>query len=296
MTVRHLKTLVAVADSGSFNAAAERLGITQSAVSMQIRALEDDLEVELFDRSRRPPLLNTLGHSLLERAREIVRLYDGLQESVAKAGQLAGALRLGAIPSVTTSILPPALASLRHRHPALQVRIEGGLSTELMAKVARGALDAAVVTEPERLNKDLQSATILDEALIAVRHRSAVGTSDEEMLSANPFVRFNRRAGFGRIVDGALRARGLKVRDTMELDSIEAILLMVSQGLGVTVVPESSIVGRFAKTLYRTPFGDPPVRRRVCLVERSDSAQTQLTAAFREELRRTAEDRAWLLT
>lgn len=295
MSLRHLKTLVAVADSGSFNAAAERLGVTQSAVSMQMRALEDDLEVELFDRSKRPPLLNTLGHSLLERAREIVRLYDGLQESVAKAGQLAGALRLGAIPSVTTSILPPALASLRNRHPALQVRIESGLSTELMTKVARGALDAAVVTEPERLSKELQSATILDEALIAVRHRNAPGSTDEALLSASPFVRFNRRAGFGRIVDSALRARGLKVQDAMELDSIEAILLMVSQGLGVTVVPESSIVGRFAKTLYRTPFGDPPVRRRVCLVERAGGAQTQLTAALREELRRTADERSWLL-
>ena len=111
MTLRHLATLVAVAEAGSFHGAADRLGITQSAVSMQMKALEENLRVALFDRARRPPVLNALGRSLLERAREVLLRYEALRQAALAGESVVGTLRLGVIPTTGTTLLPRALTT-----------------------------------------------------------------------------------------------------------------------------------------------------------------------------------------
>ncbi|MDG2286814.1 MAG: LysR family transcriptional regulator [Alphaproteobacteria bacterium] len=284
MSLRQLETLVAIADAGSFHAAAGRLSITQSAVSMQMKALEEDLQTPLFDRSRRPPTLRENARPLIEQARHILRLYESFQIDARADGAVAGILRIGVIPTASTGILPDALAILRERTPRLQVRIENELSTELVRRVERGMLDAAILTEPSRLNAGLGSRVILEERLLVVAPIDSPGESDVDLLTALPFVRFNRRAGVGRVIDGALRSRGIEVRERMELDSIESILMMVSRGLGVAIAPERSISAEQRGSLKCIPFGDPPVRRRVGLVERAGQDRSTLTDALYDAL------------
>ncbi len=288
MSLRQLETLVAIADAGSFNGAADRLGITQSAVSMQMKALEADLGTSLFDRSRRPPGLREAAAPQVERARQILRLYRDFQLGVQAAGTLAGSLRIGVIPTVSTGILPDALALLRRRTPGLQVRIENELSTELIRRVERGLLDAAILTEPPRLNAGLSGRTILRERLLVVAPADSAGETDREVLTAQPFVRFNRRAGVGRVIDAALRERRIEVVERMELDSIESILMMVSRGLGATIAPERSISPEQRGALKCLPFGDPPLYRRVALVERGDVDRSALTDALYDALTEVA--------
>jgi len=284
MSLRQLETLVAIADAGSFHAAADRLGITQSAVSMQMKALEADLRISLFDRARRPPSLRETTAPLVDRARRILRLYQEFRLGAQVTGAIAGTLRIGVIPTASTGILPDALALLRERTPRLQVRIENELSTELIRRVERGTLDAAILTEPARMNIGLSARAILRERLLVAAPGDSPGETDAELLTALPFVRFNRRAGVGLIIDAALRERGIVVQERMELDSIESILMMVSRGLGAAVAPERSISESQRAMLKCVPFGEPPVYRAVALVERSSGDSAALTDALHAAL------------
>ena len=145
MNLRHLETMLAIAETGSFAAAADRVGVTQSAVSMQMRALEAVIGAELFDRARRPPVLSDLGRGLLGPARAVLRAAEDLLVAASGAA-LRGRLRLGVIPTAATGLVPDALALLAARAPDLQIRIESGLSVDLARRVSQGALDAALVT------------------------------------------------------------------------------------------------------------------------------------------------------
>lgn len=287
MNLRHLETFLAIAETGSFAAAADRVGVTQSAVSMQMRALEEVLGAKLFDRARRPPVLNDLGRGMLVHARSVVRAAEDLT-AAASGEALRGRLRLGVIPTAATGLLPDALTRLAARAPDLQIRIESGLSIDLARRVAQGVLDAALVTETARLERGLVVRPILEEPLLVVAPRGAAGPPPRTLLRRLPFVRFNRRTGVGRVIDAELRRDRIAVTETMELDSIEAILAMVGRGLGVAVVPAGSVAGPVAVTVHAVPFGDPPVRRRVGLLERERPAGGEanpVTAALLDVLR-----------
>jgi len=287
MNLRHLETLLAIAETGSFVAASDRVGVTQSAVSMQMRALEEQLGTGLFDRARRPPVLNDLGRALLPHARNVVRAAEDLA-AAASGAVLRGRLRLGVIPTAATGLVPDALTRLAARAPDLQIRIESGLSTDLARRVAQGVLDAALVTETARLERGLVVRPVLEEPLVVVAPLPTAGPTARTLLRRLPFVRFNRRTGVGRVIDAALRRDRITVTETMELDSIEAILAMVGRGLGVAVVPAGSVAGAVAATVHALPFGDPPVLRRVGLLERERSPGGEpnpTTAALIEVLR-----------
>ncbi|MCR9071494.1 MAG: LysR family transcriptional regulator [Alphaproteobacteria bacterium] len=284
MNIRHLETLLAIADSGSFAAAAERVGVTQSAVSMQMKTLEEELGAPLFDRARRPPVLNETADGVLGRVRELVRLSEDIR-ALAGGGATRGRLRLGIIPTAATGLVPAALARLAERAPDLRIRVESGLSVDLLRRVAQGALDAAVVTETPRLERGLVLNPIHEEPLVVAAPIGASGRSDRDLLRTLPFVRFNRRTGVGRVIDTALRQRRIVVSEAMELDSIEAILAMVARGLGVAVAPAGSITDTLRKTLRIVPFGNPPVLRRIALVERERGEVAPTTGLLLEELR-----------
>lgn len=271
MNLRHLETLLAIAETGSFAAAADRVGVTQSAVSMQMRALEQVLAVELFDRARRPPVLSERGRALLGPAREVLRAAEDLT-AAASGATLRGRLRLGVIPTAATGLVPDALTLLAARAPDLQIRVESGLSVDLIRRVSQGVLDAAMVTETGRPERGLLVRPILEEPLLVVAPLAAAGPPARVLLRSLPFVRFNRRTGVGRVIDATLRRDRIAVTETMELDSIEAILAMVGRGLGVAVAPAGSVVGPVAATVHALPFGEPPVLRRVGLLERERPA------------------------
>ena len=287
MNLRHLETLLAIAETGSFAAAADRVGVTQSAVSMQMRALEELLGAALFDRARRPPMLNDLGRGLLPHARGVVRAAEDLA-AAASGAVLRGRLRFGVIPTAATGLVPDALTRLAARAPDLQIRIESGLSADLARRVGQGVLDAALITETPRLERGLVVRPVLEEPLLVVAPRAAAGPPARTLLRRLPFVRFNRRTGVGRVIDSALRRDRIAVTETMELDSIEAILAMVGRGLGVAVVPAGSVAGPVAATVHALPFGDPPVLRRVGLLERerpSGGEANPMTAVLLDVLR-----------
>jgi len=289
MELRPLRTLVSIADQGSFAAAAESLGLTQSAISLQVKGLEESLGRPLFDRSHRPPRLTEAGRQLVVEARQILSLYDRIFAGVA-GGLLSGELVLGAVPTALGSIMPPALAALRASHPQLSIRVVSGLSNELAEQLRAGSLDASLASEPQHLPEGLRARPIRQDPLVVIAPPDVPGSGDRELLESQPFIQFSRRAWAGEQIDQALRERGIMVRRAMEIDSLEAILEMVRHRLGVSVVPLP--YGRRPESLglRALPFGNPPLIRPLVLLERADSPKSRLIAALRQALRRLAAD------
>ena len=282
MELRPLRTLVAIAEHGSFAAAALSLGLTQSAISLQMKALEESLGRRLFERKHRPPKLTEQGRLLVAEARQILSLYDRIfatDESL-----LAGDLVLGAVPTALGSIMPPALAGLRAQHPQLSIRVTSGLSEELATQLRSRELDAALASAPQHLAEGLRARTIRRDPLAVIAPLEMAGNRDRDLLERHPFIQFSRRAWAGEDIDRALRERNIQVKRAMEIDSLEAIFEMVRHHLGVSIVPLPFGRRPQAEGLRALPFGRPPLTRALVLLERSDSPKAALIGALASAL------------
>ncbi|MEI7407801.1 LysR family transcriptional regulator [Pectobacterium aroidearum] len=286
MSLKALRTLVAIAQYGSFARAAEAVCLTQSAVSLHVRSLEEDFNVLLFDRSRRVPVLTEAGHRAVEQARDILAQYDGIAAELGEGGELAGRLRVGAIQTALAGVLPAALAALRRAHPRLRVLVNSGMSAELAIRIDDGELDAAVTTEPVKpYPTGLVSTPLYQEGFWIVAPSVLASLDPRQLLQEHPFIRFDRRAWAGRTIDRELRRQRLRVQTDMELDSQEAIVQMVASGLGVAVIPLSERETVCLDNLTCIPFGEPQQQRRVVLLEREDRPAARLAAALADAIR-----------
>lgn len=285
MDLRHLKTLLAIAEHRTFASAADAVNLTQSAVSMHVKALERDLGAVLFDRSTRPPALTAEGRTLTERAREIVRLCDGIADTFDER-QLAGTLQLGVVPTCLSGMMPLALASLRAEQPKLNIRVISGPSAELAESVRKGRLDAALVSEPRDLATGLMWRPLAREPLMVIAPKDTKANTDRELLEALPYIQFQRHAWAGRQIDRHLHERDIRVQPGMEIDSLESIAEMVAHGLGVSVVPQRRHARDLPKSVRAVPFGDPPLYRAIGLVERAGGGKGPLVDALFKELER----------
>jgi len=289
MDLKHLKTLIAIAENGSFAAAGEAIGLTQSAISLHVKSLEDELETKLFDRTTRPPRLNTRGRNLIDRARTIVEQCEGLSD-IATGEAFSGSLDIGSVPTLLSGILPPALSAIRGSHPDIRIRVSSGLSADLVGRVHKGELDVEVVTEPSQLQTGLSWHMFAKEPLMVIAPEGTVGETDRELLDAGPFIRFQRYAWAGRLIDTHLKDRGIRVHTGMEIDSLEAIASMVKHGLGVSVVPDRAAAD-LPSGIKKVPFGDPPLCRIIGVVERRDNPKIHLIRALVEILSDLAGDK-----
>src|SRR6185503_2701684 len=146
MSIRALKTLIRIRDGRSFQDAARELNMTLSAVSVQMKTLEEMYQVALFDRSTRPPQLTRAGLMLADASRAIVVAYEDLPVVLRNSPGLSGRLALGVIATASIRLLPSVARHLISDFPDLQLRVEAALSVDLVRRVANGQLDAAVVT------------------------------------------------------------------------------------------------------------------------------------------------------
>jgi DNA-binding transcriptional LysR family regulator len=289
LSIRALRTLIAVARKGSFAAAAEEVGRTQAAVSLQMKQLEEELEAELFDRSGRTHKLNANGRLALERAEQIIALYDGLPEDIHPHKTVRGVLELGVIHTALTGVFPPVLAKLKKTYDQLEVRIRYGLSATLAKMVEEGELDAGLVSElphPPPAHCLWRSYDV--EQYYVVSPPGTRVVNDAELFESFPYIRFAKHAWSGAVVEGHLLARGIKTHDVMEVDSLEAALSLVEQGLGVAVTPISPVrLERARERFTLVPFGETPLMRSVGLYINKRHTKEALTepllAALREE-------------
>ncbi|MGZ7174882.1 LysR family transcriptional regulator [Burkholderia gladioli] len=285
MSIRAFRTLVAIARHGTFARAGDAIGLTQSAVSLHVKALETEFSVQLFDRSRRQPTLTEAGRIVLAQAEQILAMVDGIPDALSDEKQLVGRLRVGAIQTALSGPMPDALLSLRLAHPSLRVHVAAGLSLALAQRVAGGELDAAVTTHPVRPHPSgLVWQTLYEHRYWLVAPPRHEGWSVRELLEALPFIRFDAQAWAGREIAAELRRMGIKVREEMVLDSTETIVHMASRGLGAGVVAlHDSVLARLPPVV-RLPFGQPQLRSAVVLLEHRSRPTQRFAQALAAEL------------
>lgn len=286
MELRQLRSLVNIIDYSGFAAAADKVGITQSAISIQIKALEEELGEALFDRAKRPPRANAKAISLVKKARVILQLCDDLTDFSNQ--QLSGSLQLGTVPMMHSTLLPKALKELQAVHPDLFIHITTGFSDELTRSVRREMLDAAIVTEPTDLAIGLSWQPFIAESFVVIAPEDCEEEEAVAILTQNPYIGFKRSKWAGELINEKLRDFGIRVESIIETDSIESIWEMVACGMGVSVVPQhratqhnSHIESKKVKVF---PLGEAPFELVTGLVTRTNDPKAALISVLYEAL------------
>lgn len=276
MTIHLLRTLVAIADEQTFSAAAEIVNVTHAAVSQQMQTLESSLNVALFDRSSRTPELTPLAVEIVRKARVLIRDYDNLIPSVLDQDGLHGEIRFGALPTTLTGLTPQALALYKTKFPKIVLRISPGLTETLLNDLTRGKLDAALLTKPHLLPVDLEFRELADEPLELITALGEQCDDPLELLRNRPFIRFNRTAVVGTLIDNWIVSKQLHVNEAMELDSLEAITSMVHANLGVSIVPKLVVPSDGTVKLNSVSLGPSTPKRCLGLAYHKQHVKTRV--------------------
>ena len=290
LTPKVLTTLIAIAETGSFARAAEREHMTLSALSMQMKALEAALDAQLFDRRTRPPRLTPLGRSvsaiaqaMLEKGAEAVRLCQA-------PGPIRGIFDIGFVLTASVRLLPRFLAEAGPAFPNATFQVRTGLSQDLAQEVARGALDAAIVTagEHEAFVPGVRATTLTREALMFCSPGNQPDRPIAQWLEDVPFVHFTPDSGIGGLIAQFLQAQPTEPREVIILDTVEAVAECVRAGVGSAILPEPD-VRRYGGDAIRlmpisptpvSPANAPQLTRRLVLLTRDGDALDQAREAI----------------
>lgn len=289
--ISELNTFIAVCRHGTFAAAGERIGLTQSAVSSQIKRLEESLGFELFDRTGRSATLNAAGQTTLARAEEICTLYARLGDPPSDAAT-RGVLRVGAIASTQSTLLARALAGFRKALPLVRVHVSPGVSMRLMDDLDAGQIDAALIIRPPfGALPDMSWEPLVREPYVLVVPRTVPGKDWRALIQSQPFLRYDRASFGGRMVEAFLRRQGLAVDDSIEIDEIPGLIHMAAKGLGVALVPLVEAHHPLPAGVRVLSLGDETFHREIGLLRRKLRASPPVVAQFAQSLREAAEVR-----
>jgi DNA-binding transcriptional LysR family regulator len=244
--IRQLRAFVAIAESGTFTAGALKVHVTQAAISMQIRQLENEVGARVFVRAPRHVILTEAGEHLLQRARQILREHDAAVDEIAElAGAERGRLRIGSASAmILTDQLPKILKELRKQHPAAEIAVASGTSESLVDQILAGELDIAFVSLPVDV-RGIQTERLSEDQLVAIaspRHKLAKQrTISAYTLAGEKLILGERGGNTRRLIDQFFAQAGVTLRVAMELSRQAAIRRMVEEDMGVGIVPLQSV-------------------------------------------------------
>ena len=283
-SIRVLKNFLAISRHKSVAAAAREIGLTAAAAGQQLQQLEADIGVELFDRTKRSMSLNHHGRSLVEPIQEIVARYEALGSDF--KSEVSGTIVLGALVSTLMGAFGNALNKIKQSYPSLEVKLIAGLSSNFLDQVLDGSLDAAIVTEsPYALPQNVQWTELYNEPMVLIYPtvKNRKGISTKELSSELPFIRFERNTWTGHLVDQTIRSNKLAIKEGMELNSVEAIIELVRQGLGYAIVPKlANISWGTDKQLHISELTGKTVFRKVGLLERKKHSRQNITQVIKQ--------------
>ena len=262
MDTRYVQSFVAVVELGSMAEAARRLDLTPAAIAARVKALETEVGAPLVQRSGRSVRPTETGLKMLDRARHLLRDVRDMLAATGDGVSL-GELRLGVFGSAMTSMLAPVLKRLYERYPDLSVFVAPGSSVELCRQVANGALDAAIVVEPQfAIGKGCAWTPLVEEPLVVVAPKRLARVGAHELLGREPFIRYDRSVLGGQLADRYLRDHGIAVRQRLEIDSLMASASGGGQGLGVALRPDWGPLWHSGHAIARVQLpARAPVRR-----------------------------------
>lgn len=245
MLLQDLRALCAVIDEGSFTRAAERLSLTQPAVTKQVQRLEEELNKTLIDRSHREPVLTEAGDIVYAHAKRMLKQVlqcESALEALETQGQ--GHLSIGAVPSIVLFSLPRILGPYRLNCPRVTLHVLTGLNHEILNKVLHNDVDIGMCTVPLSHEQVCTLPLFYDRVVLIAAPGSSwskSGRISATELSQLPMIGYQRGSRFRNFVDASFESAGISPNIVMEFDSHEAIKVMVRLGYGVAMVPFSSM-------------------------------------------------------
>jgi LysR family transcriptional regulator, hydrogen peroxide-inducible genes activator len=291
VTLRQLRYFNALARHGHFGRAAEACAISQPALSMQIKELEEALGGVLLERNARQVALTKFGEEAAQRVRDILRSVDELGD-FARASQdrLVGRLRIGMIPTIAPYLLPKVIGNLTRMHPELDIHVRETLTPKLIQELAEGRLDTAIVALPVS-EPSLVEVALFSEHFLLVRPGEDEGTPvpSRKMLRAMRLLLLEEGHCFR---DQALSFCNMRSSPARELDasSLSTLVQMVSAGIGVTLIPEMAVaVETRSASVSVARFKNPQPSRTIGMIWRKTSPLARQLLQFSEVVRLSAD-------
>ncbi|NIY76916.1 LysR family transcriptional regulator [Thalassospira sp. HF15] len=247
MDTRELETLIAVADAQSFHGAADRLGLTQPAVTRRIQRLEERIGKSLFDRATKPLQPTTAGHRALSEARDLLRRLDGFSDSVLGNTKRHGPFRLGLSHGAAPLLAATELRALHQAFPDISLSIKMGWSAELLPLLRRGEIDALLSlggpngifggVHSRDLPASLSAKTLLDDEVVAIGPKSARHhPKDIAELAKNPVILMPEGCTFRALGNAWAHRNGVEFTSVIEVSALELQIEMVAAGAGYGIM------------------------------------------------------------
>ncbi|MFH0296251.1 LysR substrate-binding domain-containing protein [Bradyrhizobium sp. 31Argb] len=273
-TLRQLRYFDALARHGHFGRAAEACAITQPALSMQIKELEEAVGGVLLERSARQVVLTKFGEELAQRVREILRSVDELGDFArASRDQLVGRLRIGMIPTIAPYLLPKVIGNLTQMHPELDIHVRETVTPKLIKELAEGRLDTAIVALPVS-EPSLTEVALFTENFLLVRPGEDEGTPvpSSEALREMKLLLLEEGHCFREQALSFCNMKSSPPREVLEASSLSTLVQMVGAGIGVTLIPEMAVgVETRSASVSVARFKDPQPSRTIGMVWRKTS-------------------------
>lgn len=273
LNLGYLATFRLVIQRGSFSAAADVLGISQPAVSLQIRQLEQFLQTRLVERTGRGIKATAAGQALLVHGERIEQAVDETLRSVSAFNHdVSGTITLGTGATACIHLLPPLLQQLRSDYPLLRVGVTTGNTLDIVRAIEENRLDMGLVTLPVS-GRALDVMPVMDEefVFIASQAQQAMFTDlSPDALHTLPLIAFESGSGTRALIDGWFEASGLTIAPAMQLGSIEAIKRMVRSGLGYSIVPKMAVEQKADREGLCVSSLSPVLQRQLAVVMRQD--------------------------
>ncbi|MEB0079142.1 LysR family transcriptional regulator [Pseudomonas sp. CCI3.2] len=273
LNLNHLHTYSCVIACGSFSAAGEKLGLTQPAVSLQIRQLEQRLNVRLIERVGKRIKATSPGNLLLEHVIHIdAAVEHALLDLATHAQEVAGIIAIGTGATACIHLLPPILQTLRQQFPALEVRVSIGNTESVVKAVEENRLDLALVTLPAT-GRSLAVTPLMDDVFVAIFSAEETQLPEQvtpATLIPYPLVVFEAGSSTRALINQWYAESGIRIKPVMELGSIEAIKEMVAAGLGYSIVPSLSVAAAHHRRGLQVRRLTPALTRTLGIVLRQD--------------------------
>ncbi len=274
VTLRQLRYFDALARHGHFGRAAAACSVSQPALSMQIKELEDALGIQLIDRGARQVRLTKFGEEAVQRVRVILRSVDEFGD-FARASQdrFTGRLRIGMIQTIAPYLLPTVIGNLTRTHPEIEVHVREALTSTLIQELADGRLDTAIVALPIS-ETSLTEIPLFTERFLLVRPREDKGTPvpSSEMLREMRLLLLDEGHCFRDQALSFCDMQTSQPREVLDASSLSTLVQMVGAGMGITLIPEMAVAMETRSAAVSVArFKDPQPSRTVGMVWRKSS-------------------------
>lgn len=286
--IRQMRAFLAVAATGSFTRAADQLALSQPALTVQIRNLEQALALRVFDRNTRSVALTRAGRDLLPVLDRLVRELDSVvSESRAQASLGRGVVRLAVLPSIASGILPEVIARFRGSHPDILFVIRDAIAATVNAATRSEEVDLGITGGKLEL-QDLEALLTTTDRMHAVFPCGHALDREGEMslaeLAAHPLILMDSATSVRQVVDQAFAAAGLRIQVAAEATYMSTAAAMARAGLGVAILPGSAMEVQAVAELRSRRIDSPAFTRRITVIRRAGRTLPPASALFLQEL------------